>query len=130
MAEPQWCLDEDGDNHSSYCIYECSPPDGEPGWVAYATILGEDCDDADADIYFGAPELCDGVDNDCNGLEDDDVQGVGEACGVGVCSGGRMECNGLGLVCSTDSLISAETCDDGLDNDCDGLTDSADSDCQ
>ncbi len=27
-----------------------------------------DCDDGDASTYPGAPELCDGVDNDCDGV--------------------------------------------------------------
>ena len=39
----------------------------------------EDCDDSDASIYPGATELCDGVDNDCDELtdeEDPDVQGM------------------------------------------------------
>lgn len=32
----------------------------------------DDCDDSRPDIYPGAPELCDGVDTDCDGIADDE----------------------------------------------------------
>lgn len=35
---------------------------------------GKDCDDASAEIFPGAIELCDGLDNDCNGVVDDGTQ--------------------------------------------------------
>ncbi len=63
-------------------------------------------------------EQCDGMDNDCNGVVDDNlVRSCEGACGVGTetCSGGSWgACN---TPASTD-----EVCD-GVDNDCDGDVD-------
>ncbi|MCB9760039.1 MAG: hypothetical protein H6739_09420 [Alphaproteobacteria bacterium] len=39
---------------------------------------GDDCDDENDTVYPGAPEIPDGLDNDCNGIaEDDDTDGDG-----------------------------------------------------
>ena len=87
-----------------------------------------DCNDCDAAVNPGAAELCDGIDNDCNG-DIDEVYPVGDECTVGE---GECERTGM-LVCSEDLLgtecdaepgePSIELPDDGLDNDCDGEID-------
>jgi hypothetical protein len=84
-------------------------------------------------------EICDGADNDLDGEIDEDFD-VGQSCsvGVGVCANsGEKVCkaDGTGTVCNAFALPagiegpSGPTCDDGLDNDCDGDTDLADASC-
>ncbi len=77
-----------------------------------------------------APEVCDGVDNDCNGTVDD-VPGkgtsccpAGVACGTGTCKGGTLQCSAgsTQLTCTGFTGPASETCN-GLDDDCNGLTD-------
>ena len=73
-------------------------------------------------------DSCDGLDNDCDALTDEEFTDKGQACntGIGECSeSGIWVCSqdGTGLAC--DAVVGipvAETCD-GLDNDCDGTTD-------
>jgi len=73
-------------------------------------------------------EVCDGLDNDCDGTADENFGDLGDACSVGVgeCEAfGEMVCKGdhTGTECSaTPGATSSEVCD-GLDNDCDGSVD-------
>ena len=83
------------------------------------------CDDGKVqfcDPYDGAEEeACDGLDNDCDGLVDEDL-GF-ESCGKGLCFHFVSVCaNGELVVCDPLTAAEAEGCD-GLDNDCDGLVD-------
>ena len=70
-AAPSW-PDQDGDffgNSNATPAHLCTPPDGY-------SVVGEDCDDRDPDTWPGATEICDGVDNDCDGaLGEDEVDG-------------------------------------------------------
>ena len=125
---------------------------GDPttGTEACAPLAGfvrnaDDCDDGQPTVYRDAPELCDELDNNCNDVvdegatardfyPDDDGDGFGDETAGAISScepvagavTNNRDCNdGNGLV----SPSGFESCDDGLDNDCDGALDCDDSDC-
>ena len=83
----------------------------------------------------GVPEsICNGVDDDCDTLIDEDYVETATSCGVGECvESGLLVCQSGSEIDTCSSGLPPEdpelSCDDTLDNDCDGLTDSGDSDC-
>lgn len=94
-----WYVDLDGDTWGTSDAVQdaCAQPTG------YAAFP-DDCADDDASIHPDATEVCDGVDEDCDGLVDDGFDSDGD---------GTPDC------------ADAEVCD-GLDNDGDGLVDESD----
>ena len=61
-----WYGDADGDGFGDPAVSTeaCAPGPGQ-------SSNPDDCDDADASVYPGADELCDGIDNNCDGVVDD-----------------------------------------------------------
>jgi putative metal-binding protein len=115
---------------------ECVPisPDSDKDGDGWLTT--DDCDDLDPFTYPADPdnglpggfEFCDGKDNDCDGVTDEDCRpcrtGDTQPCGTdqGECTPGVQTCtDGIFGECSGQAPVAEK--DDGLDNDCDGSTD-------
>jgi len=123
--------DADGDGYGDLAssVQACSPP------LGYASN-NQDCNDFNAAVYPAAPELCDGIDNNCNGQTDENtgntyyrdsdgdeygnpavtVKACSKPSGYVTnntdCDDGNKKVNpGVSEVC------------DGIDNDCDGFID-------
>ena len=122
--------DEDGFGDLSGAVTACEPPDA--GYIADGT----DCDDTRDDVYPLATDLCDELDNDCDGAideelgelwyADEDGDGFGaEATGAPACDAPEGRVADSSDCDDTRDVVHpghAELCDE-LDNNCDGVVD-------
>jgi len=116
------CPDQDGDGWA-LCSASCAPSAGDS--------CG-DCNDARADVNPNRAEACNGRDDDCDGSTDEGNPGGGDHCNTGqpgICADGTRTCTGGQMQCSRDRGPRSEDCDNGLDDDCNGLIDEHDAAC-
>jgi hypothetical protein len=91
---------------------------------ALECVAGAQVDSCEPGAPAAADSVCNGLDDDCDGLVDEDYGSRScETGDPGICSEGRSRCESGAEVCDADRLPQTEVCDDGLDNDCDGASD-------
>jgi len=87
--------------------------------------VDDDCDGIVDEGYADEAEKCDTIDNDCDGKVDEDFA-VGTACDgadADTCKDGMLVCDGpMATRCTDAEGTTAEVCDT-IDNDCDGTID-------
>jgi len=74
-AQSTFYADADGDDYgdANVTVFECTAP---PGYISSAG----DCNDANAGVHPGATDICNSVDDNCNGITD-------EGCGSTITTG-------------------------------------------
>ncbi len=127
-------VDADGDGYGASVVaaVACEAPSG-------ASAVASDCDDSDASVNPAATELCSGIDDDCDGLIDDDDPSVvvtspwyldSDGDGYGDAASPLSVCTEpTGFVADADDCddgnsrvnpAATEVCRNGDDDDCDG----------
>ncbi|MBC7174427.1 MAG: putative metal-binding motif-containing protein, partial [Polyangiaceae bacterium] len=109
--------DADGDGFGDPASASCAP---EQGYVT----LGGDCDDASAALHPQAEDVCNGLDDNCDGYADEPFEcadGYSEPCVTSCGSAGSQACL-QGCVLADACVPPAEQCN-GIDDDCDGNID-------
>ncbi|MBL7923581.1 MAG: T9SS type A sorting domain-containing protein, partial [Bacteroidia bacterium] len=123
-------VDGDGDGFGAgAATSSCNP-------IAGSVIVNGDCDDLNAAVNPAAAEVCNGVDDDCDGTADDGltfldyyVDGDGDGFGAGTATSScnpiagsvtvNGDCDDLNAAVNP---ATAEVCN-GVDDDCDGTAD-------
>ena len=134
VGAPSWYLDSDGDGFGDAARAQLSCAEPGPAWVSNS----DDCDDTSAMSHPGAVEVCDGMDNSCDGVIDPDTSedasvwffdADGDSFGLELvqtrsCLAPSTEWSDNGLDCDdSDDQIhpgAEEFCDE-VDSDCDGM---------
>jgi len=124
--------DEDGDTfgdilHDSTTCYEL---------IGYV-LSNTDCNDANNEIFPGAPEICNSIDDDCDGVIDDNVTFIQSYFDADNDNFGNPDIDSIGCEIPSGYVLDSSDCDDtnpdifpgaieilnGLDDDCDQVTD-------
>ncbi|MFO0710021.1 MAG: putative metal-binding motif-containing protein [Sandaracinus sp.] len=121
------CTDDRCDESADACHHTTRDFDrdgaGDAACPAVGGVPATDCDDHRAEVVPGAPDVCDGLDNDCAGGCDSRstcCRGTTQPCTTMCGTTGERTC---GITCGW-SICSppAETCN-GVDDDCNGACD-------
>jgi len=118
----------------------CTCPDGDGDGHLLAACGGDDCNDANATVYPGSPEVCaDGLDNDCNGSSDCGDAACGATAACQACAAADLDHDGYATSGGVCGLIDCDDADaavhpgatevcDGKDTNCDGVVGATDHD--
>lgn len=113
-------IDEDCDGQDAECTSQCTDMDGD-GYGDGPDCKGPDCNDYNKNINPAAKEICgNGIDEDCDGKDQECPQSCSDADGDGYGVGGA--CKGPDCDDSNPAVYpgAKETCGNGIDEDCDG----------
>lgn len=106
---------------AKYCFYPAGTDDCELACATDEVVVGFDIDAGPSD------PTCDAIDDDCDGILDEDYAPTLSVCGVGQCAGttGQNVCESGATRDTCQAFadaLGAELCN-GVDDDCDGQTD-------